>query len=44
MSGSLAGGYLWTDAGAAVTFGVSALAAALAWLVAWVLVDRRRQF
>lgn len=43
-AGSLAGGYLWTDAGASVTFSVSALAAALAWLVAWMLVDRDRQY
>jgi PPP family 3-phenylpropionic acid transporter len=42
--GSLTSGVLWSGAGASVTFGVSAVAAALAWLVAWLLVDRDRRF
>jgi MFS transporter, PPP family, 3-phenylpropionic acid transporter len=43
-AGSLASGYLWSGAGASVTFGLAAVAAALAWLVAWMLVDRGRRF
>jgi PPP family 3-phenylpropionic acid transporter len=42
--GSLASGMMWTGAGAAVTFGLSALVAAFAWLTAWVWVDRERRF
>ncbi|MCK7581765.1 MAG: MFS transporter [Chromatiales bacterium] len=34
-AGSLIGGLLWADAGAAVTFGIGAVAATGAWLVAW---------
>lgn len=42
--GSLIGGMLWGGAGAGVTFGLSALAAGLGWLVAWRWVDRERRF
>lgn len=42
--GSLLSGVLWSDAGAGVTFGLSALAAGLGWVVAWVWVDRERRF
>jgi PPP family 3-phenylpropionic acid transporter len=38
--GSLSGGLLWTEHGAAVTFGVAACAAALGWFAAWRWVDR----
>jgi PPP family 3-phenylpropionic acid transporter len=43
-AGSLAGGYLWSGAGPSVTFEASALAAVLAWVVAWWAVDRQRRF
>jgi len=42
--GSLTSGILWGDAGAFVTFGLAAFAAALGWLVAWLWVDRERRF
>jgi MFS transporter, PPP family, 3-phenylpropionic acid transporter len=42
--GSLVSGVLWSDAGAGVTFGLSALAAGLGWVTAWVWVDREREF
>lgn len=43
-AGSLVGGILWTTAGPAITFGLSALAAALGWLAAWLWVDRERMY
>jgi PPP family 3-phenylpropionic acid transporter len=42
--GSLGSGLLWSGAGAVVTFGVAAVAAAFAWLAAWIWVDRERRF
>jgi PPP family 3-phenylpropionic acid transporter len=42
--GSLGSGLLWSGGGAAVTFGVAAVAATLAWLTAWIWVDRERRF
>jgi PPP family 3-phenylpropionic acid transporter len=42
--GSLLSGVLWSGAGAAVTFGLSALAAGLGWLTAWRWVDREQRF
>jgi len=42
--GSLTAGVLWTSAGPAITYGLSAAAAALAWLAAWLWVDRERRF
>jgi MFS transporter, PPP family, 3-phenylpropionic acid transporter len=39
-AGSLIGGLLWTDSGAAVTFGVAACTAALGFVAAWGWVDR----
>jgi PPP family 3-phenylpropionic acid transporter len=42
--GSLAAGLFWTSAGAAFTFGLSAGAAGMGWLVAWLWVDRERRF
>jgi PPP family 3-phenylpropionic acid transporter len=43
-AGSLTSGALWSSAGALATFSVSALAAALGWLAAWIWVDRDRRF
>lgn len=34
-AGSLIGGLLWADAGPAITFGLGAMAATVAWFVAW---------
>lgn len=42
--GSLVSGILWISAGAAFTFGLSALAAALGWLTAWLWVDREQRY
>ncbi len=42
--GSLVSGALWTSAGAAATFGFSALAAALGWFAVWAWVDRERRY
>jgi PPP family 3-phenylpropionic acid transporter len=42
--GSLGSGYLWADAGAAVTFGLSAVAALLGATAAWIWVDRERRY
>lgn len=42
--GSLVSGYLWTDAGPQVAFAISAAAALLGTVVAWVWVDRNRRF
>jgi PPP family 3-phenylpropionic acid transporter len=42
--GSLLSGLLWSGAGAAITFGLSALAAGLGWITAWIWVDRERKF
>jgi PPP family 3-phenylpropionic acid transporter len=43
-AGSLLAGRLWSESDPAVTFGVAALAAGLAWLIAWIWVDRARRF
>ena len=43
-AGSLLSGVLWSSAGAAVTFELSALAAGLGWIMIWGWVDRGRQF
>lgn len=43
-AGSLLSGMLWTGAGAAITFGLSALAAGLGWIAVWGWVDRERRF
>jgi PPP family 3-phenylpropionic acid transporter len=43
-AGSLVSGTLWSSAGAVVTFGWAAFAAALGFLSAWVWVDRARRF
>jgi PPP family 3-phenylpropionic acid transporter len=42
--GSLASGVLWSSAGALATFGLSAVAAGVGWMVAWIWVDRARRF
>jgi len=42
--GSLLSGYLWSSAGAEVTFSLSALVAGLGWLAVWGWVDKDRQF
>ncbi|MBK1648539.1 MFS transporter [Rhabdochromatium marinum] len=43
-AGSLLGGQFWEPLGAAPTFALAALAAALGWLCTWVWVDRSRRF
>ena len=43
-AGSLLGGVLWTRLGPGATFGLSALAAGLGWLVVWIWVDRERRY
>jgi PPP family 3-phenylpropionic acid transporter len=42
--GSLSSGVLWSSAGALATFGLSAVAAGLGWIMAWRWVDRGRRF
>jgi PPP family 3-phenylpropionic acid transporter len=42
--GSLLSGMLWSSAGAAVTFGLSAVVAALGWITVWGWVDKERRF
>ncbi len=42
--GALLSGYLWTSAGADVTFAVSAIAAAIAWLTVWRWVDPQHRY
>ncbi len=42
--GSLLSGMFWSSAGAAVTFALSALAAGLGWITAWIWVDRERRY
>ncbi len=39
-TGSLIGGFLWSEAGALVTFGIAAVSTALGLMVAWRWVDR----
>jgi PPP family 3-phenylpropionic acid transporter len=43
-AGSLLAGWLWTAFTPALTFGVAALAAGLAWCIAWVWVDPARRY
>ena len=43
-AGSLLAGWLWTAFTPALTFGVAALAAGLAWCLAWVWVDPARRY
>jgi len=43
-AGSLLSGVVWSDAGAGVAFGLSALTAGLGWVAAWIWVDRERRF
>jgi PPP family 3-phenylpropionic acid transporter len=42
--GSLLSGLLFSSAGAAAPFGVSALMAGLGWVAVWIWVDRKGQF
>jgi len=42
--GSLLSGLLWSGAGAASTFALSALAAGLGWLVVWGWLDKERRY
>lgn len=42
--GSLLSGMIWSGGGATLTFGLSALAAGLGWLVAWGWVDKERRY
>lgn len=43
-AGSLTAGLLWSSAGPALTFSLSALMALLGWLVTWRWVDRARRY